>query len=62
MYKSIKNLALKRLSTVYIVQFSDSKVFFGYNLPFDSARVIKLGDVTAIYICLSVLKIDDLCT
>ena len=27
----------------YVVQFLDNKVFFGYNLHFDSAKVIKLG-------------------
>lgn len=34
----------------YVVQFSDTKVFFDYNLPFDSARVIKFGDMAGIYI------------
>ena len=39
----------------YVAQFSDSKVFLGYSLPFDGARVITFGKITAIYtfyICL----------
>ena len=31
-------------------------MFFAYNVPFDSARVIKFGDITANYICLPVLN------